>query len=116
MSSGKGKLNVPGTQKGLGSNYGDICTIEVGGLASAPEPVTTTWAVLYWGNAVLLLGTFPHCCLGFIGTLKSPVTVHSSVLQLLLLIGMTRTITVIRWRIRLILYPGVYCCTLYEAR
>lgn len=31
MSSGKGRLNVPSMQKGLESNYGDICTIKVEG-------------------------------------------------------------------------------------
>lgn len=48
MSSGKGRLNVPRTQKGLGSNYGDICTIKVEGL-----PVLQNQLNHHMGSALL---------------------------------------------------------------
>lgn len=58
MSSGKGRLNVPSTQKGLESNYGDICTIKAEGSPVLQSQLNTAWAVLYWGNSVLLLLLF----------------------------------------------------------
>lgn len=72
MSSGKGRLNVPGTQKELESNYSDMCH-QSRGLTAAPEPITNHMGSALEGELCLVTGPFPHCCLGFMGT-------HSSVL------------------------------------
>lgn len=114
MSSGEGRLNVPRTQKGLESNYGDICTIKAEGSPVLRSQLKTAWAVLYWGNSGLFLSS---SLLPWFHRHSQLSSFHThSVLQLLLLIGMTWTIIITRWRIRLIPYLRVYYCTLYEAR
>lgn len=99
-----GQGDVPHAQGGLGSDWGDMSSIQ------------TAQTCMGWASvrSLCLVTTFhspPDCSQGF-----TQLSMHGPALWLLLLIGVTWAIIIIRWKMRLMPSPGLCCCSLAEAR